>query len=156
MHLKQREIQRAERIQELKTNPWLAAEKISEHYVVDPSDILVYSKEDLERINRDLSSTVGMLVMFRMYVNPFLPDGSVSLEDADFVACARLSGDAHMAESDTLHSPGLLPMEDILQSLGFERNDLGAKELRHLEAFCHWMARRLAFHRLLVRWAHGG
>jgi hypothetical protein len=33
-----------------------------------------------------------------------------------------------MGESDTLQSQELLPVEDILQSLGFERNDLGGYE----------------------------
>jgi len=39
-------------------------------FETDPSQIFVYSKSDLERIERDLQEAVGMLVMFRMYLNP--------------------------------------------------------------------------------------
>lgn len=39
-------------------------------FKIDPTQILVYSKADLERSERDLQETVGMLVLLRIYLNP--------------------------------------------------------------------------------------
>jgi hypothetical protein len=41
---------------------------------LDPSQIFVYSRLDLERTQRDLGQVVGMLVMLRTYLKPLFPD----------------------------------------------------------------------------------
>ena len=39
-------------------------------FELNPAEVFVYSKSDLERIERDLQEAVGMLVFLRLYLNP--------------------------------------------------------------------------------------
>jgi len=49
-------------------------DQLDERVRLDPSQIFVYSKLDLERAKRDLGEVVGMLTMLRTYLNPYFPD----------------------------------------------------------------------------------
>jgi hypothetical protein len=61
-------------------------------FEVNPAEVFVYSKTDLERIERDLAQAVGMIAYLRLYLNPpFTEEAAARLKLLDLpnFCCTR-------------------------------------------------------------------